>query len=202
MNIERSFSTPVSNFFTLNNHKGMMKMKKGIMGILLVTILICGVYTYIYTSKEAKSYSTPLTALENTEADKLYGFEVAQVIDTKFFEDKKKAYVFYYTFSVDRDDYLAVATFDQNEFGWKFVDFIGVGVVKTTNIGNSVGKDITSIGFVSQDVEKASYKNQEVKLIPLTEQKMVAWILHGIEVDTLDRNELQFYDKNGNRIEE
>ncbi|MGP4107903.1 hypothetical protein [Virgibacillus sp. L01] len=172
-------------------------MKKVIISIVTVLILTIGVYVSLDVNKKNNSFATPKEALNNMEEP---NFEILEVIDTKFSEDKNVSYVFFYS-EVDKPkNYLTAAIITKNKYGWKFAEMVGVGDIAVGNAGNSTGHDGYRIGFAASEVAKVQLGIHNADIIPLEDKKMKAWLLHGLSSDEFEKNELQFLNEEGKRL--
>ncbi|MFC4559768.1 hypothetical protein ACFO3D_16405 [Virgibacillus kekensis] len=173
-------------------------MNKVIIGIITVLILTIGVFVFLDFNKKYNSYVTPEEAIYNLEEPK---FEVLKVIDTKIFEDENVSYVFFYS-KVDKPkNYLAVAILNENKYGWKYTEMVGVGDIAEGNSGSSIGRNGYRIGFAPSEVAKVQLGAHVANIIRLEKKEIKAWLFHGLGSEEFEKNELKFLNEEGKVLE-
>ncbi|WP_349408534.1 hypothetical protein [Pseudalkalibacillus sp. SCS-8] len=163
-------------------------MKKSVVtlfGIIIFTILLLSYFEY---KEKQHAFSTPETALNNLKEMDL---EVVEIISTRFFEKESVAYTFYYSKINRPKDYLAVAKFNKNNHGWRFENVIGVGNIDLNNVGNSVEKNGTLIGFSDYGVKSVELDVHKAEIVPLEEKQLKVWLFHGLNHEEKE-DEIQF----------
>jgi hypothetical protein len=154
----------------------------------------CRSFYLLVTSEKKNSFSTVTEAFNNINNPQL---QIIEVIDTLYFEEKRIAYVIFYS-SIDKPkDYLAVAKFTRNKNGWQFERINGVSYISKGNVGNSSGNEDFTIGLTTLEVAKVRLGNHEAKMILLEEKDMQAWLFHGVSNEAFKNNELTFINKEG-----
>ncbi|MBP3951842.1 hypothetical protein [Bacillus suaedae] len=171
-------------------------MKKILLGFGVVVTMVVAAFISLENGKKNNSYSTPEAALNNVENPK---YEVLEIIDTKVFDSI--AYVFYYSeVGLNQKNYLAVAKIDQNKYGWRFHELLGIGDINESNVGNSSGKDNYIVGFAPKEVDKLKFGSVEAELIAMETKGMKAFLLHGVESELMGQADFQYFDIEGHEL--
>ncbi|WP_202081190.1 hypothetical protein [Caldalkalibacillus salinus] len=173
-------------------------MRRLIPSIAILVLVMAGIFIYLELDKKNESFTTPQEALKNIKEPTL---EVNDMIDTIFFEDDNKAFVVFYTQIDKPKDYIALARFNKNKYGWIFVDMRGVGHINAFDTGDSSGiGGEYDIGLAQSEVAKVRLGIHEAELIPL-EEDIVVWLFHNVSPEDLKENELLFLDEEGKIVE-